>query len=261
MRPRLCIIGLDRPIVKRIRESYFGPIVMHDMVPKFYVEEGVLYIERSNGIGMLKVDKVIFHGIFENDFDIITGLAIWGGDCYPNALGMMDCRLKLPCLARALRVSRFNSKRGMVSPETEIGVDKMTVGKWGNWHCGENKIRFDQKWYSQEASVIEPYFEGDSVRIVSIGERHLQINLEGSDWLKSIHDSKASIMEIDADLLEDTLSIKKHFGLQMIANDYIVGTNGEKHLLEVNHIPNVTRFNKLQDIYFEEVLKWLNDAE
>lgn len=259
MRTRLCSIGLDRSIVNRIKETHFGPVIVHDMVPKFYVEEGVLYIERSNRVGFLKVDKVIFHGIYENDFDLITGLAIWGGACYPNALGMMNCRLKLPCLARALQVSRFNSQRGMISPETEIRVAKMTVGKWGNWHCGENKARFDKSWYSKEASVIEPFFEGNSVRVVSIGDAHLQINLEGSDWLKSIHDPKASIMEIDAELLEDTLAIKAHFGLQLIANDYIVGKNGEKHLLEVNHIPNVTRFEELQEIYFEKVTTWLNN--
>lgn len=257
MRTRLCVIGLDRAIVDRIKETHFGPIVVHDMVPKFYVEEGLLYVERTNGVGFLKIDKVIFHGIFEDDFDLITGLAIWGGDCYPNALGMMNCRLKLPCLARALQVSRFNSRRGMISADTAISVNKMTVGKWGNWHCGENKTRFNEHWQSTEASVLEPFFEGNSVRVVAIGDQYLQINLEGNDWLKSIHDPKASIMDMDAELLADTLAIREHFGLSLIANDYIVGKNGEKHLLEVNHIPNVTRFDELQEIYFDHVTDWL----
>lgn len=260
MKSRLCIIGLEQSIVDRIRETYYGPIVIHQMIPKFYIQEGVLYVEKENGVGMLRIDRVIFHGIFENDFDLITGLAIWGGDCYPNAVGMMNCRLKLPCLARALQVSQFNSKRGMIAPNTEINVDKITVGKWGNWHCGENKTRFNGTWHSQEAAVLEPFFEGNSVRVVSIGDKHLQVNLEGTDWLKSIHDPKASIMEMDADLLEDTLTIKKHFGLQMIANDYIVGSNGRKHLLEVNHIPNVTRFDKLKEIYINDISRWLNNT-
>lgn len=259
MEKRLCIIGLDLSIVNRIRKAYFGPIIVHSMPPKFIVKEGILYIERANGVGMLKVDKVIFHGIFEHDLDLLTALAIWNGDCYPNALGMLNCRLKLPCLARALQISSFNSKRGLIAPNTTVKVNKTTVGKWGNWHCGENKLKFNDQWTSQEAAIIEPYFEGKAVRVISIGNTHLQIKLEGKTWLKSVHDARAAFMDLDTALLADTLAIKEHFGLQIIANDYIVSESGEKHLLEVNHIPNVTRFDKLQDVYFQDVLQWLND--
>ena len=259
MQKRLCIIGLERDMVQEIRNSYFGPIIFHETVPDFLVFKGRLYIERSNGVGMLPVDKVVFHGIYENDFDLITGLAIWGGACYPNALGMMNCRLKLPCLARALRVSKYNSKRGMISSKTEIKVEEETVAKWGNWHCGENKAKFNSTWISEEASIIEPFFEGNSVRVVSIGDNHLQIKLEGEDWLKSIHSAQAELMEIDPDLLEDTIKVKRAFGLDMIANDYISSIKGGNHLLEVNHIPNVTIFDKLRDIYLTNIVNWINE--
>lgn len=258
MKKRICIIGLDQPIVDQIRKNYFGPVMYHVMVPKIFVEQGQLFVERSNGVGMLPVDKVIFHGIYENDFDIITGLSIWGGPCFPSAHAMLDCRLKLPCLARAMRMSRFNTKRGFLTAHTSIQVEGKRVGKWGNWHCGENKAIFSNRWEHSEAAIIEPFFEGDAVRVVSIGDAHLQIKLEGKDWLKSIHDESARIMPIDQDLLEDTLHIKKSMQMEMIANDYIVGTDGQKHLLEINHIPNVTRFDALQQIYLDEVVRWIN---
>lgn len=258
MQKRLCIIGLDRHIVEQIKKNYFGPIIFHEMIPKFKVVEGELFVEKNAGVGMLPVDKVIFHGIFENDFDLLIALAIWGGDCYPNALGMMNCRLKLPCLARALQISKYNSKRGILSSNTEIKVESETVAKWGNWHCGENKKKFDDKWIGDELAVIEPFFEGESVRIVSIGDTNLQIKLEGKSWLKSIHDESADFMKIDKFLLEDTLKIKEAFGLQMIANDYISSSNGVHHLLEVNHIPNVTRFDTLKDVYVDNIEKWLS---
>lgn len=257
MKTRLCIIGLDHQVAEQIKKKHFGPIIFHPTLPKFFTKDGKMFIERSNGIGMLPVDKVIFHGIFENDFDLITALAIWGGDCFPNALGMMNCRLKLPCLARALQYSKYNSPRGMLAANTEIKVTKETVAKWGNWHCGENKAKFDDQWLGAEAAIIEPFFVGEAVRVVSVGDRHMQIKLTGKSWLKSIHDDQASFMEIDPDLLEDTLQVKQAFGLELIANDYIAANNGENHLLEVNHIPNVTRFEKLQNAYVEQVLKWL----
>lgn len=261
MQKRICIIGLDKGLANEIKKNHFGPVIFHEMIPKFLVMKGKLFIERSNGVGMLPVDKVIFHGIFENDFDLLTALTIWGGDCFPNALGMMNCRLKIPCLARALQISRYNSKRGMISSNTEIKVSDQTVAKWGNWHCGENKARFNEQWLSEEASIIEPFFEGHSVRVVSIGDTHYQIKLEGTNWLKSIHDEQADFMEMDTDLLEDTLQLKQAFRLEMIANDYISSETGEKHLLEVNHIPNVTRFERLKEVYLEEVVRWLNGGE
>ncbi|MEL6638096.1 MAG: hypothetical protein AAFW73_17650 [Bacteroidota bacterium] len=254
---RLCIIGLDARLVQDVRERHFGPFIYHPMLPRFQVLDGVLYIEKSSGVGMLPVDRVVFHGIYEDDFDLLTALAIWAGPCFPNPLGMMNCRLKLPCLARALRVSRFNTKRGMVGPGTRVRVDRMTVGKWGNWHCGENKVKFDTQWTSEDPAVIEPFFPGRAVRVVSIGDQHLQINLEGDDWLKSIHHPTAAITELDPELLADTLALKAHFGLAMLANDYIVGEDGEKHLLEVNHIPNVTRFAELEALYRQYLFRWL----
>lgn len=257
MSKRICIIGLDRNLVEIIKKEHFGSIIHHETIPKYVVNNGILYVERSNSVGMLPVDKVIFHGIYEDDFDFITALTIWGGDCYPNAYAMMNCRLKLPCLARALRVSNFADKRGFVSPNTAVNVQELSVAKWGNWHCGENKAKFDDNWKSTEAAVIERFFDGESVRIVSIGNNHLQIKLEGDDWLKSIHNDKADFMPIDKALLEDTLKIKKAFEMDMIANDYIVGNDGHKYLLEVNHIPNVERFEVVRDIYMKEILAWI----
>lgn len=254
----VCIIGLDRPEFEALRKHYPGPVLYHEVVPQILVKEGLLFVSRPNGVGMVQVDKVVYHAIFEDDFDLITGLAIWGGPSYPNAMGMQDCRLKLPCLARALKHSRFNSPRGFASPHTEVPAEQMTVAKWGNWHCGENKERFTGTWSSEHPAVIEPFFEGEAVRIVIIGERSWQIRLEGEDWLKSIHSEKADFMEIDPELLEDGRSLQQAFGLQMIGVDYIAGPNGQHHLLEVNHIPNVTRFDALRSAFIEDAARWIN---
>ncbi len=231
------------------------------MVPKIFVSKGQLFVERSNGSRLLPVDQVLFYGIFENDFDLLTGLSIWGGDCYPNPVALMNCRLKLPCLARAMQYTRFASKRGFISPDLEVKGDSGQVIKWGNWHCGENKTRLKGRWQHKEAAILEPFFEGQAVRLAMIGDQYWQIKLEGEDWLKYIHHHKADFMEVDTELLADTAQIRQKMGLDLIANDYIVGADGQKHLLEVNHIPNVTHFDALKNAYIQSIQDWLQSSD
>ena len=76
------------------------------------------------------------------------------------------------------------------------------------------------------------------MRVLIIGDKAWQIRLEGDERLKSIHAPDAAFMEIDPELLEDTERVRKGFGLELVANDYVVGEDGSRHLLEVNHIPN-----------------------
>jgi glutathione synthase/RimK-type ligase-like ATP-grasp enzyme len=108
--------------------------------------------------------------------------------------------------------------------------------------------------------VIEHFLQGEAVRIVVIGDRAWQIKLEGDGWLKSIHHENATFMQLDTELLDDTLTLKRAFGLDIIANDYIVTDEGSKHLLEVNHIPNVTRFPDIWDAYREYVVDWVRHS-
>jgi len=85
--------------------------------------------------------------------------------------------------------------------------------------------------------------------------------MKGEDWLQSIHHDDAAFMPIDADLLADTLNLRDHFGLEIMAVDYMLGEDGEKHLLEVNHIPNVTRFAEIRQAYLSYVSAWFNDSD
>ena len=253
------IVGLDETESKLIREKLDQPVINHVIIPKIRVLDGKLYAETGRGIQMVAISSVIYHGIYEDDLDFIAGLAFWGGACLPNPRGMMDLRLKLPGLLRALEHTRFGHPRGFVSANTMIHANETErVAKWGNWHCGENKERFTQNWSGESASIIEPYLEGQAVRVAIIGDRHWQIKLDGDSWLKSIHHDQADFMDIDPDLLADTQNIQSAFGLEIIANDYMVLPNGEKYLLEVNHIPNVTRFPDMWDAYLEFVVQWVN---
>lgn len=67
-------------------------------------------------------------------------------------------------------------------------------------------------------------------------------------------------MDPDPRLVEDTRNVARRFGLEIAANDYIVTEDGNPHLLEVNHIPNVTRFPEIWEAYREFAASWANLA-
>lgn len=262
MKDYVCIVGLDEAESDAIAQHIDAPTVAHVVLPRIMVKDGQLWVEGDRNPRMVPVSKVVYHGIYDDDLDFMAGLALWGGPCLPNPRAMMDCRMKFPCLVRALQFTRFGEpKRGYASTYVRYDADDVErVAKWGNWHCGENKERFTGTFQMENPSIVEHFLQGQAVRVAIIGDRYWQIKLDGEDWLKSIHHSNAELMDVDAELLEDTRAIQAGFGLEIIANDYIVADAGTKHLLEVNHIPNVTRFPEIWDGYCQFVVGWLNNT-
>ena len=257
---RVLLVGLEENEAQHIRQNIDHLVLIADTLPKAKLVNGELWVESRTVMDKyLKVDLVIYHGIFDHDFDFITLLALWNGPCLPNAVGMMDCRLRHSGLVRALQVSNFgNAPRGMsIKPENWV-AENDTVAKWGNWHCGDNKHRFTGAWQTEEPTIFEPFIVGEAVRIMLVGAAAWQIKLEGEDWLKSIHDPGAKAMPIDDELLVDTQNLAKHFQLEVIGVDYMVSTSGEKYLLEVNHIPNVTIFPFINNAYLKYAVEWCN---
>jgi len=261
MKKRILIVGLEESEVLIIKQNLgFDYLLVHyDLLPKIQLVEGDLFVESSSIPGKyLLVDMVVFHGIFADDFDFITLLALWRGPCLPNATGMMDLRQRIPGLVRSLSVSKFSGiKRGMVIGAEEYFTESEVVAKWGTWHCGEDKSKFTGNWNSSETSVVEEFITGEAVRIMLMGDKYWQIKLTGDTWLKSIHHQDSVQMEVDPELLADSKNIAKHFNLQMVGVDYMVGSNDEKYLLEVNHIPNVTVFPFINEAFLEFSKNWI----
>jgi hypothetical protein len=258
---RILVVGLEENEVSYIKEHLgFNFLVVHyEMLPNVKLIQGVLFVESQSVIDKyLPVDKVIFHGIFKDDYDFITLLSLWGGPCLPNATGMMDLRQRIPGLARALKISKFTGiKRSMVLGNQDFNSTTEVVAKWGIWHCGEDKAKFKGEWKSTEPSVIEDFIEGEAVRIMIVGDNYWQIKLTGDTWLKSIHNEGSDKMEVNPDLLEDSRNIAKHFNLLTVGVDYMVGKDGRNYLLEVNHIPNVTVFEFVNKAFLAFSVEWI----
>ncbi len=258
----LLLVGLDPPESAALRQRVHRQVLVCETLPRIRVDRGRLMVEHPNVLNaFIPVDRVVYHAIFEDDFPFLTALALWGGPCLPGARGMMDLRLRLPGLVRALAISRFaGNPRGYADPGTIVEAGGDMVAKWGNWHCGEDKVRFHETWTASEPTLIEDYVEGEAVRIVLIGESPWQIRMAGDGWLKSIHQLNASFMPIDPDLL-DARRLAEHFGLATVGVDYIATPDGTRHLLEVNHVPNVTVFPEIREAYLDMVVAWAGQEQ
>ena len=90
MREYVAIIGLDERESEEIRDSLDVWAISHLVIPKIMVNDGQLWVEAPNGPRLVPVNKVVYHGIFENDLNFMVGLALWGGPCLPNPRAMMD---------------------------------------------------------------------------------------------------------------------------------------------------------------------------
>ena len=50
-------------------------------------------------------------------------------------------------------------------------------------------------------------------------------------------------------------------GLATAGVDYIIAPDGSRHLLEVNHVPNVTVFPAVREAYLDLVVAWAGEEQ
>lgn len=253
----VALIGLDPPETDELRRRCAVRLLTYPMLPRVQLRNGELFLGRGRAWDG-PVAKVVFHGIFEDDLPALAAFALWGGPCLPSAHGLLDCRPRIPSLARCRRVSRFATlPRGYADPGTTFEASGQSVAKWGEWHCGEGKERFDGAWSATEPTLIEPYLGGEAVRVTAVGDRLWQVRMGGDGWKKSIHGAGAALVPLDAELADDVRRMRDHFDLAVCAADYMVTPGGEKHLLELNHVPNVTEFPEVREAYLSLVADWV----
>lgn len=257
---RVALIGLEREEVAELKKRVSCPFVTFEMMPKVQIRDGQLHLANFGTWDWTDpVGKVVFHGIFEDDLPGLAALALWDGPCLPSASGLLDCRPRIANLARVRRVSHFAAlPRSYTDAGTTFRTDTLSVAKWGEWHCGEGKECFAEEWSASEPSLIEPFVDGEAVRVTAIGEMLFQLRLGGDDWKKSIHHASAGFLPLDSALAEDVRRMRDHFDLAVCAADYIIAKDGTPHLLELNHVPNVTQFPEIRATYLDFAAKWID---
>ena len=259
--PVTLIVGHDASEAEELVGHAQGPCIITDMLPKVRLIAGKLFVHDRDRWGVThEVRQVVTHAIFDiaDDLHWLSTLALWGGRCLPNPLGMLLARPRVQNLVIARSVSAFGGlPRGYVRAGDTIRSESPAIAKWGEWHCGEGKEPFQGERDCDEPTLIEPFIDGNALRVQLLGDSAWQIQLGGDDWKKSIHHSTARLVESDPRLVKDTQRICKRFGMELGAVDYMIDALDVPHLLEYNHIPNVTQFPEIRSAYMEYVKGWL----
>ncbi|TWT60874.1 hypothetical protein [Rubinisphaera italica] len=94
MTESICLIGFDEQENDHFKNKIDAHIIAHVTLPSYHVFNGEFFVDRESRSWQVPVDRVVYHGIFEDDFDLLIALSLWGGPCFPNPRGMLDCRLK-----------------------------------------------------------------------------------------------------------------------------------------------------------------------
>jgi hypothetical protein len=224
----VALIGLEREEIDELKARVDCRFTSFDLMPKVQLRDQQLYLAHFGTWDWRgPVTKVVFHGIFEDDLPSIAALALWGGRCLPSAHGLLDCRPRIANLARVRKVSRFATlPRSYTDTGTTFRTESPSVAKWGEWHCGEGKEQFTGEWPAQEPTLVEPFLDGDAVRVTAIGDALFQLRLGGDDWKKSIHHASACFMPLDPALADDLRRLRDHFDLLVCAADYIIARDG-----------------------------------
>ncbi|MGL6096797.1 MAG: hypothetical protein ACRC7O_13495, partial [Fimbriiglobus sp.] len=100
--PVTLVVGLDAPELAELSPRLPGPIVASELLPRITLDDGQLFVEdRSRWGHVPPVGRVIFHAIydFEPDIAFLSTVALWGGPCLPNPVGMLLARPRVANLA------------------------------------------------------------------------------------------------------------------------------------------------------------------
>ncbi len=118
------------------------------------------------------------------------------------------------------------------------------VIKVGNKHCGDGKYLINDLkniigW--DGIATIEPYFEGQSIRILFIDDKYFAIKYENNEsWIKNSPGCEVTLLnEIPKLCLEHAKLVKNLFNLEVCGIDYIIKKNDNHYFLEYNQFPGL----------------------
>ena len=221
----------------------------HTMTPKrLLIDNGVLH--RENIIEDLK--GIIFYADVDNKDIEIQNLRLLHDNsilCLPlsnTLLNMVDRHeVLLQCsilgfVDHPIIQARFEEKPSLPLP---------FVLKIGTSHRGEGKFLITKEFDMPEwkgIATIEPFFEGDSIRVLLIKDfvignfKAFGIKLKNDNsWIKNSSGADIEFLEdIPQNLLDHAIAVTKAFELDIAGVDYILNKHGF-HFLEINQFPGV----------------------
>lgn len=127
----------------------------------------------------------------------------------------------------------------------KIGNDHRGIGK----HLIYSKADFEQLPEWKGYATFEPFFKGDSVRVLVIDNYTVGIKIENdTSWIKNSAGAETSVIDISETLKDHAMNVVTSLNLEIAGVDYIVEPNGYFHFLEVNQYPGIDVSDEVEDI-------------
>lgn len=144
------------------------------------------------------------------------------------------------------------------------------VVKVGNIHRGQGKflIKTLEEWDNFPAwtgtdVLVEPFFEGISVRALRVGKRIWGIKTDNSaSWIKNSAGAEQSLIRLDAEIRHHARTVSDIMCLDVAGVDYVVDKQGKFHFLELNQYPGLAHYGeKITKHVSEFLLKKMQEIE
>jgi hypothetical protein len=261
MKNPLISIGLDNHIVETIKNEV-GHIVNYQYLPDIFSVNGDSFVHSQFGSHYLCPRGVLFYCYFDSPAIQRRALALSNTPTFPNVKSTILHDDKAISLISALSADpvKNNLDRGFINKNTDIGITCQTVAKWGEWHCGQGKAVFNNVANVPEQSILEPFIEGESHRILIVGDSVWQIRYDSDDWRKNVNSKITILKHADPELAVRSEKIAQNLGLSIVGIDYIINDHGA-FLLEVNAYPGLDQIPEAEELFIDLAIKWAQNID
>lgn len=255
----LVVIGVDADLVQHLRSVLDARVVSYPAVPRIHSLGGRTFIESATVSGRwLEPRGVVFYGYFDDAGGARRALALGSTPTFPDVASTLPLDERAMALLLASRADEPGPGLGYVPAGTALQLESEHVLKWGNRHCGEYEARAVGSVEVAHDSVVEPFIEGRSERILIVGGQEWHLRYESADWRKNVGAAVTSIPP-DPGLVARARRTTLALGLAVAGVDYIVNESGAT-LLEVNAYPGFDDVPAAAGAFVELVVAWWREV-
>lgn len=203
--------------------------------------------------GIIHYADVSDKQIEKHNLQIIKNFKI---PCWPNADALLKMTDRHSVMNECINAGFVNHKVYQCNYKDFHSISKSLqypyVIKTGTEHRGIGKnlvLRRDDiplEW--DGLATIEPYFEGESVRVLIIGKDIFSFKTTNPDsWIKNSPGADIEKCSVNEDVVKHAQDIARYFDIDIAGVDYIVSENGHAHFLEVNQYPGLGVFDDVEE--------------
>lgn len=184
--------------------------------------------------------------------------SIMNGDipCWPPPNALIEMLDRHRVMQRCIDHGLVTNNKVFVSTVGEAlakaGDSENWVVKTGNEHRGLGKYLWEDDWSREleftDLVTVEPFYEGESVRVLIIGDREFGIRMTNEDsWIKNAPGAEKHLWDTSKrpGIVNHARKVADHFGLDVAGVDYIVDKDDKYHFLEVNQYPGLAGFDDI----------------